>query len=826
MTAAPTDVLSHWQFDVVASDGDAVQVRPLGPDDRDGYDALVAGLRTAAAGDDGAAAPAVHRLPALDELVVDPPHRLSLAAHRDGELVAVASFERAAPQGGEAEVVVLAADLAGRAALPTLMVQYLAAGGREYGIERLVARVPVADEGQLAVLRDAGYRTEATSADGWVRLELVLGGPPGAGREASEGERGRTAEVRAVDRILRPKAVAVVGASSQHGTLGHRLFVNLLAGGFDGPVFPVNDQAAHVASVPAYATVLDVPGEIDLAVVAVPAAAVPGVVEQCGEKGVKALVVVSGGFGDGGPEGEALGQEAVVAARRAGIRLLGPGSLGVANLVVGLDASVAPRLPAIGRVALVGQAGVLTLAALARCEDHGIGISSWAALGDRFDVSGNDLLEYWEDDPDTDLVLMYVEGVGNPRRFARIARRVATRTPIVAVVPPRTGRAAWDDPDGLHRQCGVVPVDTVDELVDAALLLVAQPLPGGSGVAVLADVGAAGLLASHLTRGRGLHVAPIGSALAGRLSASTGRLVGPTAAIGLGSGAPAGRWEAAASALVDDAGVDSVVVVLGASSAEDASDAVAEVRRATDGTGTTLVGIALADGVEEAFVATDDHVRLPTYTSPESAGAALGRAVAHASWRAAPRRDGVALEGLDRAAARAVLDEVVEGHGAGTEVVLDESTSIRLLAAYGIEVARASGPELGGPSGATAGGQALSVAIEEHPVVGVVVILARGGVATALAADRTVQVAPLGPADAAAMVDGLRCAPVVRAEAGVAGRAGLEDLLLRVGALADEHPEVVALDLGTVLVTGHGVVAAGPAVSVRVDPAPEEASRS
>ena len=403
------------------------------------------------------------------------------------QLVGVARYDRE-PGTDSAEVAFVVSDEHQGRGIGTVLLEHLAAAARERGITRFVAETLAHNDQMLGVFRAAGFAERTRIEDGVVHVELLIE-PTDRARAAIE-EREHRAEAASVARLLTPRSVAVIGASRNPDTVGHQVLRNLLAGGFAGPVYPVNPGAEHVASVKAYPTVLDVPGAVDLAVVAVPAAAVLEVVRQCAAKGVAGLVVLSAGFGEVGDV--AAQAELRDLARRNGMRLVGPNCIGVVNTAIGLDATFSPYAPSPGRIAMQSQSGALGIAILERSARIGLGVSSFVSVGNKADVSGNDLLQYWEDDPGTDVVLLYLESFGNPRKFARIARRVSRRKPIVAVKSGRSAAgvraasshtAAMASPDiavdALFRQAGVIRVDTLDELFDMALVLGSQPLPGG-----------------------------------------------------------------------------------------------------------------------------------------------------------------------------------------------------------------------------------------------------------------------------------------------------------------------------------------------------------
>src|SRR5205807_334825 len=344
-----------------------------------------------------------------------------------------------------------------------------------------------------------------------------------------------TARVRWVDRLLRPRTVAVIGAGRQEGGIGNTIVRNLRDGGLCGPLYPVNPNAPSIAGVPAFPSLEAIPDEVDLAVVAVPAAAVPGVVDACAAKGVRGLVIVSSGFAETGAAGADLEGQVVTRAHHGGMRVVGPNCIGVINTAadISLNATFAPTRPVAGRVAFASQSGALGIAMLERAASLGLGLSSFVSMGNKADVSGNDLLRYWETDPGTSVILLYLESFGNPRMFSRVARRVSRTRPIVAVKGGRsapgaraaashTASLATPDTavDALFAQTGVIRVDTLGELFDVAAALVGQPLPAGPRVAVVGNAGGAGILAADAADAAGLLLPPLGEAARSRIGAA------------------------------------------------------------------------------------------------------------------------------------------------------------------------------------------------------------------------------------------------------------------------------------------------------------------
>ena len=435
-------------------------------------------------------------------------------------------------------------------------------------MRRFVAEVLPENRTMTRVFLDAGYAATRSYGDGLTHLEFPIE-PTQHSREVQLSREHR-AESRSIGRLLAPRSVAVVGASRQRDTEGFALLRNLLVAGFEGPVYPVNPATDHVASVRAYPTLADVPGEVDLAVIAVPPAAVAGVVEQAAAKGVRGLVIVSSGFGETGPAGAEAERSLVRTARASGMRVIGPNCLGIINTdaAVALNASLVPRLPARGRVGFFSQSGALGIQILEAVGRRGLGLSTFVSAGNRADVSGNDLLQFWEEDEATDVVLLYLESFGNPRKFARLARRVARTKPVVAVKSgrgvPRAHSSGVEVPestvDALFRQAGVIRVDTLAQLFDTAQLLAYQPLPQGRRVAVVGNSTALGLLAADACARNDLELAT----LAGGTEEVVRSVVGDAAAGGLvdlGPRAGAEDFRRVLEAVVADPGVDAVVAV-------------------------------------------------------------------------------------------------------------------------------------------------------------------------------------------------------------------------------------------------------------------------
>jgi acetyl coenzyme A synthetase (ADP forming)-like protein len=869
---------SRWESDVTLTDGSILHVRPIAHDDAD---RLVAFHETLSP--ESVRMRYLGQHPTLGEgevehlVGVDRHDRAALVALRDDHIVGVARYDRVGVTD-VAEVALLVRDDLQGHGVGTLLLEHLAAAARGQGIVRFVAYTLAENRPMLAVLAAAGF-DELTDIDGIVlRVELRI--EPTERTRAAIAHREHVADATSITRLLRPRSVAVIGASRTPGSVGHQVLENLLAGGFDGPVFPVNPSCGHVASIKAYPTIVDVPDAVDLAVIAVPGPAVAGVIDECGAKGVAGVVVLSAGFGEVGRV-----EEEIELRRRAldhGMRLVGPNCIGVVNTGIGLNATFAPEVPVPGRVAMQSQSGALGITLLERSARLGLGVSTFVSVGNKADVSGNDLLQYWEDDPATDVVLLYLESVGNPRKFARIARRVSRRKPIVAVKAGRSvvgARAASSHTaamasadvavDALFRQAGVIRVDTVDELFDTARLLSAQPLPAGRRVAILSNAGGPGILAADACVAAGLDVPELAAGTRARLRA----VLDPNATVAnpadLVASATPSTYEEAVRIVLDDEGVDALIVISVPTFAAPSRGVADALRRAVPvSCETTVVGCFLAaEDVPPLLVADPTANAIPVFSTPEPAARALGRAAAHAEWRARPAGTLPELVDLELDTARAIVHSFLDQEPGGGW--LDPDTIEHLLRATGIASPRsavvtgaddartaaagftgpvalkASGPDLVHKS--DVGGVVLDLAtpgevadayrsmadrigarmtgalVQEmappgvEMIVGVVldrlfgplVMVGLGGTSAELFQDRAFRILPLTDVDAADLVRSLRSSPLLLGHRGAAPAAvgALEGVLQRIARLAAAVPELAELEINPLVVTADGVVA-------------------
>jgi acyl-CoA synthetase (NDP forming)/RimJ/RimL family protein N-acetyltransferase len=697
---------THWEADVVLRDGGTARVRPITPDDAERlvtfyeqvsdeskYYRFFAPYPRLSARD-------VRRFTHHD--YVD---RVGLAATVGGQIIATVRYDRiddagraASGSADSAEVAFLVQDAHQGRGVASALLEHIGAVARERGIRRFIAEVLPANRKMVKVFTDAGYSQQRSFEEGAVRLTFEL--EPTEQSLAVMHGREQRAEARSVQRLLAPASVAVIGTSRRPRGAGRAVLDSLRAGGFTGDVYAVNHAAepgTRLGDTEVYRSVADTPRAPDLAVVAVPAMGVPDVVRECGARGVQGLVVLSADFSR--DEQRAL----VHQARSLGMRVIGPNAFGVVNTSpnVRLHAIPAPQAPARGRIGLFTQSGAIGIALLAGLHRRGAGLSTFVSAGNRADVSGNDLLQFWDDDPDTDVALMYLESIGNPRKFTRLARRIAVRKPVVVVKgarhsasapPPGHAAPAPSTPDAtvssLMRQAGVLLVDTVTEQVDTGLLLAHQPLPDGPRVAVFGNAESLCLLTYDAALTEGLRPRPVRD---------------------LTTAATPGDFRAALRDALDDPAVDAAVVTVipwvGDTPVEELADALQQ-ETAQAGKPVAVVHLAI-EGLDEALA----RRGIPSYPAPERAVRALSQAVRYAAWRRAAAAPGkvpehpeyaegepAAARLLQRATRRAAApgpalvpangDRAPAAHERFRSVPLNGADTVELLRLYGIGVAQ------------------------------------------------------------------------------------------------------------------------------------------
>ncbi|MFI6703713.1 GNAT family N-acetyltransferase [Streptomyces sp. NPDC050509] len=925
----------HWEADVVLRDGGTARIRPITTEDAQ---RLVSFYEQVS--DESKYYRFFAPYPRLSDRDVhrfthhDYVDRVGLAATVGGEFIATVRYDRTDERGlpasapaDEAEVAFLVQDAHQGRGVASALLEHIGAVARERGIRRFAAEVLPANAKMIKVFRDAGYTQKRSFEDGAVRLTLDL--EPTAESLAVQRGREQRAEARSVQRLLTPGSVAVVGTGRAPGGVGRTVLRNLRDAGFTGRLYAVNsafpETTERLDGVPAVRSVSRIGEPVDLAVLAVPADRVPEAVEDCGRSGVQGLVVLSAGYAESGAEGRERQHELVRRARSYGMRIIGPNAFGIINTADGarLNASLAPQPPARGRIGLFTQSGAIGIALLAGLHRRGAGLSSFISAGNRADVSGNDILQYWFEDPDTDVALLYLESIGNPRKFTRLARRTAAVKPVVVVkgarhsgsAPPGHTVPVTRIPDAtvsaLLRQAGVIRVDTVTELVDAGLLLASQPLPAGPRVAILGNSESLGLLTYDACLTEGLRPLPPQD---------------------LTTAAAPDDFRTALTAALADPGCDAVVVTaiprVGETGTTDPADggALGTALRTAAATApakpVTVVHVEIG-GLAEALSAatnsgpsrpspptppeqppplevppsgkdgadapTPTAVRIPAYPAAERAVRALAEAVRYARWRRQAAEPGKVPEFLDDAidasGAAALIDRLLGAAPDARRVSLTPDDAHELLALYGIPVrptlpapepdaAVAAAARLGYPVAlkttaphlrhrADLGGvrldladeaqlrlahreltETLGTAVELRPVVqamaprgvdtvvraaidaaaGAVLSFGLAGAPSELLGDLAHRLVPVTDRDAAELIRSIRTAPLLFGWRGSApvDTPALEEVLLRVSRLVDDHPEVVSVTLEPVVVATHGVSVLGATVRLAPPPARDD----
>ncbi|MEO8324173.1 MAG: GNAT family N-acetyltransferase, partial [Actinomycetota bacterium] len=630
----PQGYPAHRVVDVGLRDGSTVRVRPALLEDLDPLEALFSRLSpdSVRMRFHGVASPSRAMLRRFVD--VDYKESLSLIAEtglgEGAKSIALATYIRT--NETRAEMALVVDDAFQGLGLGSVLIEHLGEAAAEAGISTFEAEVLASNADMLEVLRNLNLPVQTSLSAGVVHEEF----PTSPTAEAIESfeHREAIAASAGVERLVRPRSIAVIGASRRRGTISGEVFHNLTDGGFEGPVYPVNPKADVVQSVRAYPSVLDIEGEVDLAVIVVPAQVVTGVARDCGEKGVKALLIISAGFAETGEEGEQRQRELLEIARGYGMRIVGPNCMGVMNThpAVRLNASFAPSSPRPGRLGFSSQSGALGIAVINRTRELGLGMSTFVSVGNKADISGNDLLQYWERDPETDVILLYLESFGNPRKFARIARRVARHKPIVAVKSGRSGagaRAAASHTgslaagdvavDALFHQAGVIRTETLEELFDVASVLANQPLPKGKGVGILTNAGGLGILCADACEAAGLQVPEVSDETKAALRALLPTEASVSNPVDMIATATAEQYAESLRLLARDPSIHAAVVIFIPPlviRAEDVADALHQT--ASKLPDKTVVACFLgAQGIHERL--SSEEVVVPSFAFPEAA---------------------------------------------------------------------------------------------------------------------------------------------------------------------------------------------------------------
>lgn len=707
--------------DVVLRDGSTLRTRAVKPDDEPRLLAFFRGLSASSRrfrffglASDASLSAELHK-----HFQAGTAPGFGIVAVEGHEERIVGHAEYVVMQDGSAEVGFTVADAYQGRGLGTILLGELASIASRAGISTFRAVVMPDNYPMLSVFRESGFRVKIDAAPDEIRVTF----PTALTEEALARfeQREWTSAVNAMNAFFRPRSVAVIGASRERGTIGAEVLHNLLAFGFNGPVLPVNPKASVVQSVVAYATVEDIPGPVDLAVIVVPRGAVLSVAESCGRKGVRALVVISSGFSEVGDEGIVRQQALLRTCREYGMRLIGPNCMGILNTdaEVRLNATFAPQAPPEGRVGFMSQSGALGLSIIDNANALGLGISTFVSIGNKADISGNDLIRYWERDPHTDVILLYLESFGNPRKFSRIARQVGRVKPIVVVKSGRSAAgvrasgshtgallAASDvTVDALFRQAGVIRTDRLEEMFDVASLLASQPLPKGRRVAILTNAGGPGILCADACEADGLAIPALGAASQAALRAILPLEASIGNPVDMIASASASQYEEAIRIIGRDPDVDAIVVIFIpplVTKPEDVARAIVAGAREFAGVKPVLTVFMQARGVPDELRSSD--LRLPSYPFPEDAAAALARVARYAEWRARPIEAPADLPDLRRDEATAIVATAL----GRAEEWLGSEDVWKLLTCYGIPVLQqrivggvndvgSAAAELGGP---------------------------------------------------------------------------------------------------------------------------------
>ncbi|KQN86443.1 bifunctional acetate--CoA ligase family protein/GNAT family N-acetyltransferase [Arthrobacter sp. Leaf69] len=853
----------YWEADVVLRDGGTAHLRPIHPADADAVQAFHVGQSQKSIYMRFFAFKSKLSSKELKRFTeVDYKDRVALVITIGGEIMGIGRYDRL-DDPAEAEVAFNIADAHQGRGIGSILLEHLAAAARENGIRKFSAEVLPENRKMLMVFSDAGYDVKRHFDDGVVSLEFNID-PTDKSRAVMESREHR-AEARSIQELLAPSSVAVIGASRKWGTVGYQLLEHIIEAHFTGPVYAINPEAFELAGMLSFGRLSEVPGPVKLAIIAVPYAEVPKVVEECGAAGVKGIVVATAGYADDGERGLARQRELVRQARSDGMRVIGPASLGIMNTnpAVSLNASMAPSLGRRGGLGLFSQSAAIGVSLYAASSRRRVGISTFLSAGNRADVSGNDMMQFWEDDADTTAVGLYLESIGNPRKFSRLARRLARTKPVIVAksdamglgLPPghavRTTQAPPEALDAMMRQAGVIRVETIEQLMDVAQIVSSQPLPKGPGVAVFSNSQALGKVVADSAAKQGLGVERI--------------VTGVDLDAGMSVALPALR-HSLQEVLTADTVHSAVVALLPARglTVEKIAGVLAECSVAA---GKPVV--AAFSGLLDPSIYVEGMVGdeagstvVPCYSNPGAAVAALGSVVRYAQWLDRDQGLFIEPEGCDPDGTRDELERLLSGVGGEQLVRLDAETAAGLLARYGIRVvpsvgfdtaeeAVAAADRLGWPVALKTTdpalrhrldlggvrldiqdadslrrnvlemrrslerygspslevqtmapvGQACTFRAIEDPLLGPVVSFGLAGDAVNLLDDWAHRVPPLSGSD---LHDFIRAPRASRKLFGYQGlpavdAGALEDLAARLTRLKDNHPEIALVDFNPVL---------------------------
>ena len=687
----PGEYPSHWEADVVLRNGSTAHLRPIQPDDADALQKMHQSQSESSVYmryftyKSSLTAKELKRFTELNHI-----DRVAFVVTRGGDIIGVGRYDRL-DDPSEAEVAFNISDAYQGMGVGSILLEHLAAAAREHDIERFTAEVLPENRKMLTVFAEAGYAVKRHFDEGVIMLEFSID-PTDKSRAVMESREHR-AEAKSLAGLLTPQSVAVIGASREWGSIGYSLLNNLIEGGFTGPVYGVNPEAFELGGMISYGTVAEIPGPIDLAVIAVPKEEVLSVIRTCAQAGVKGLLIITGGFEHEGEEGMVHQRELVRLARANGMRVIGPASLGLVNTdpEVALNASVAPGMPMRGSLGLFSQSAAIGVLLYAAASRRSMGISSFVSAGNRADVSGNDAMQFWEDDPATNSVGLYLESFGNPRKFSRIARRLANSKPVIVAksdvmglrLPPghavRTTQAPTAAVDAMLRQSGVIRVSTNEELMEIAQIVAVQPMPAGNGLAIMANSVALASVVADAAEQNDLSVIVQNAELS----------------LEDGQSHALPRLARLIREALEDERVHSLIITL-LPSVGIMTPALAKcIRTAATDSGKPVVAVFTgiidatipAEGLLDTGTNQDGTSHgLPCYSSPGSAIKALGAIVRYSAWVARDHGEYIPPNDINVSAAADLLEESLAAVRGLELLKLPWATAAKLLGNYGISV--------------------------------------------------------------------------------------------------------------------------------------------
>lgn len=731
-------------------------------------------------------------------------------------IVAHAAYVRSSPT--KAEVAFLVADEFQGYGVATTLLAHLAAVADRNGISTFTADVLPANHKMIGTFRESGFAVDIRSSPQALEIELPTSVSPAARQRFHERE--RVAAIAAVKGFLEPRSVALVGASRQPGTPGNEILSNLLGAGFNGPVYAVNPAADTIDGLPCHPSVSAIPGTVDLAVVAVPAGQVVQVARDCANAGVRAMVVISSGFAETGEAGAERQRQLLEVCRAAGIRIVGPNCLGVINTdpEISLNATFAPRHALPGTLGFMSQSGGLGIAIIEAASRLGLGLSSFVAVGNKADLSGNDMLSYWEQDSSTSVAMLYLESFGNPRKFARLAPRFSRRKPLLAVKSGRsvagaratsshTGTLLADSDvtiDALFDQAGVIRTDTLHELFAVAQLLTTQPIPRGDRVAIVTNAGGPAIMCADACQADGVEVPELPAALSQELLALLPTGASVSNPVDMLADCTADHYAAVLAALIAADVCDAILTIFVPS----LSTTAAEVATAVHGVAlkappVPLAAVFMTEGPPPPQLRVG-AVQVPGYEFPEDAARAVALAARHGRWRARPEPAPVRLEAVRPEQAAALIADALGRN----QTLLSPQEASDLLVSYGLAPLSDDAP----PDSVE-----MVVGVINDSNFGPVLACRLGGAAGELQRDVALRLTPLSALDAHELPRALRTFPLLNGYRGapVCDVASFEQLLLRISAAVENHREIVALDCAPVYVSPSGTVIAGAEIRLQ-----------